>query len=73
MIDASLGSAKANVCCRATDSEESPKRLQIKRSISSKSRRVEFRGESLECQFDQMKTVLHKDRVSTLSDVAERA
>jgi hypothetical protein len=35
--------------------------------------RVEFRGESLECQFDQMKTMLHKDRVSTLSDVAERA
>lgn len=39
----------------------------------SKSRRVEFRRESLECQFDQMKTMLHKDRISTPSDVAERA
>ena len=52
---------------------EPPDREKVKRSISSKSRRVEFRGESLECQFDQMKTMLHKDRVSTLFDVAERA
>lgn len=41
--------------------------------FSSKSRRVEFRGESLECQVDQMKTMPRKDRISTLSDVAERA
>jgi hypothetical protein len=62
---------QAHVSCRATDSEESKKR--IKSSISSKSRRVEFRGESLECQLDQMKAMPRKDRVSTLSDVAERA
>ena len=62
---------QAHVSCRATDSEESPKR--IKSSISLKSRRVEFRGESLECQLDRMKAMPRKDRVSTLSDVAERA
>ena len=30
-------------------------------------------AESLECLFDQMKTMPRKDRVSTLSDVTERA